>query len=236
MKTLIKELRLTLKSSETLNPNFWDGEKIKPDVWRALMKIAKEWADFANIPKSAIKDIILTGGNANYNYTKFSDLDLHLMVDKDRIDCEGLLDDYLQSKKQLWALTHDITIKGQPVELYAQDYTDPFRKGQGIYSLEDHKWLQKPTKYSIDRNHPEVVRKVKEWMDIIDTLIDSKSDDKEAFKNIKNRLKGMRAGAIEKGGESAPENLVFKELRNRGYLDKMSKYLRNLEDEDLSLD
>ena len=51
MKTLIKELRLTLKSSETLNPSFWDGEKIKPDVWRALMKIAKEWADFANIPR-----------------------------------------------------------------------------------------------------------------------------------------------------------------------------------------
>ena len=236
MRSLIKELKLTLKSSETLNPNFWDGEKIKPDVWRALNRIAKEWADFANIPKSAIKDVILTGGNANYNYTKYSDLDLHLVVDKDRIDCEGLLDDYLQSKKQLWALTHDITIKGQPVELYAQDYKDPFRKCQGIYSLEDHKWLQKPTKYTIDRNHPEVVRKVKEWMDIIDGLIDSKSDDKDAFKNIKNRLKGMRAGAIEKGGEVAPENLVFKELRNRGYLDKMSTYLRNLEDTDLSLD
>ena len=236
MRTLLKELKLTLKSSETLNPSFWDGEKIKPDVWRALNRIAKEWADFANIPKSAIKDVILTGGNANYNYTKYSDLDLHLVVDKDRIDCEGLLDDYLQSKKQLWALTHDITIKGQPVELYAQDYKDPFRKGQGIYSLEDHKWLQKPTKYNIDRNHPEVVRKVKEWMDIIDGLIDSKSDDKDAFKNIKNRLKGMRAGAIEKGGEVAPENLVFKELRNRGYLDKMSTYLRNLEDTDLSLD
>ena len=236
MRTLLKELKLTLKSSDTLNPNFWDGEKIKPEVWRALNRIAKEWADFANIPKSAIKDVILTGGNANYNYTKYSDLDLHLVVDKDRIDCDGLLDDYLQSKKQLWALTHDITIKGQPVELYAQDYKDPFRKGQGIYSLESHKWLQKPTKYSIDRNHPEVVRKVKEWMDIIDGLIDSKSDDKDAFKNIKNRLKGMRAGAIEKGGEVAPENLVFKELRNRGYLDKMSTYLRNLEDTDLSLD
>ena len=236
MRTLLKELKLTLKSSETLNPSFWDGEKIKPDVWRALNRIAKEWADFANIPKSAIKDVILTGGNANYNYTKYSDLDLHLVVDKDRIDCDGLLDDYLQSKKQLWALTHDITIKGQPVELYAQDYKDPFRKGQGIYSLENHKWLQKPTKYSIDRSHPEVVRKVKEWMDIIDGLIDSKSDDKDAFRNIKNRLKGMRAGAIERGGEVAPENLVFKELRNRGYLDKMSTYLRNLEDTDLSLD
>ena len=235
MKTLINELRLTLKSSEELNPKMWSNEKLDPEVWNSLRKIAKEWQDFANIPKSAVKDIIITGGNANYNYTKYSDIDLHLVVDKDRIDCEGLLDDYLQSKKQLWALTHDITVKGQPVELYAQDYKDPFRKGQGIFSLQSNKWLQEPTKYKIDRSHPEVVRKVKEYMNLIDGLIDSKSDDRDAFKTIKNRLKGMRAGAIEKGGESAPENLVFKELRNRGYLDKMSKYLRKIEDEDLSL-
>ena len=65
-------------------------------------------------------------------------------------------------------------------------------------------------------------------MSYIDSLIDSKSDDKQVFKNLKGRLKGMRSSAIEKGGESAPENLVFKELRNRGYLDKMAKYLRNL--------
>ena len=235
MRTLLNELKLTLRSHDTLNPKLWDGEKIKPDVWRALTRIAKEWQDFANIPDKAVQDVIITGGNANYNYTNLSDLDLHLMVDKSAIPCEGLLDDYLQSKKQLWALTHDITVKGQPVELYAQDYKDPFRKGQGIYSLEDHKWLQKPTKYEINSKHPEVTRKVKEWMGIIDNLIDSKSDDRNAFKTIKNRLKGMRAGAIEKGGESAPENLVFKELRNRGYIDKMNKYTGNLADKELSL-
>ena len=206
-----------------------------PSVWRALDRIGKEWAEFASIPKKAIKDVILTGGNANYNYTKYSDIDLHLVIDKEQIDCPDVLDDYLQSKKQLWALTHDITVKGQPVELYAQDYKDPFRKGQGIYSLQSNKWLQEPTKYKINRNHPEVIRKVKDFMNHIDTLIDSKSDDREAFKRLKGRLKGMRSAAIEKGGESAPENLVFKELRNRGYLDKMNDYLRNLEDKDLSL-
>ena len=72
-------------------------------------------------------------------------------------------------------------------------------------------------------------------MDVIDSLIDSQSTDKDAFRKLKNRLKGMRASAIEKGGEVAPENLVFKELRNRGYLQKLSTYLRNLEDKDLSL-
>jgi hypothetical protein len=235
MHSLISELKLTLRSHEQLNPNLWKKEKLDPDVWVALNRISKEWSDFANIPKSAIRDVIITGGNANYNYTKQSDIDLHLVVDKEKIDCQGLLDDYLQSKKQLWALTHDITVKGQPVELYAQDYRDPFREGQGIYSLKSNKWLQEPTKYKIDRSHPEVVRKTKQYMKIIDDLIDSKSDDVEMFKKLKNRLKTMRSSAIEKGGEVAPENLVFKELRNRGYLDKMSKYTRNLEDSSLSL-
>lgn len=72
-------------------------------------------------------------------------------------------------------------------------------------------------------------------MDVIDSLIDSQSTDKDAFRKLKGRLKGMRSSAIEKGGEAAPENLVFKELRNRGYLSKLSTYLRNLEDKDLSL-
>jgi len=235
MKKLLSELKLTLKSHESLNNKLWDKEKLKPDVWRALDKIGKEWATFAKIPRSAIKDVIVTGGNANYNYTDQSDIDLHLVVDKDMIDCQDVLDEYLQSKKQLWALTHDITVKGHPVELYAQDFRDPFRKGQGIYSLKSAKWLQEPTKYQIDSNHPEVTRKVKELMHQIDGLIDSKSDDIDAFKKLKERIRKMRASAIEKGGESAPENLVFKELRNRGYLDKLNKYMRTLEDKSLSI-
>ena len=110
MKTLIKELRLTLQSHETLNPHFWNGNKMKPEVWRALDKIGKEWADFANIPKSAIKDVILTGGNANYNYTKYSDLDLHLVVDKDKIDCQGLWTTISKVRSNSGA-THDIRLK-----------------------------------------------------------------------------------------------------------------------------
>lgn len=235
-RKLLNELKLTLKSNDTLNPKLWSKEgKLDPEVWRALDRIGKEWAQFAKIPKSAIKDVTITGGNANYNYTKYSDIDLHLIVDKDAIDCPSVLDEYLQAKKQLWALTHDVTVKGQPVELYAQDYKDSWKEGQGIYSMKQQKWLQKPTPYKIDRNHPEVIRKTKELMYQIDSLIGANSNDMQAFKNIKGRLKGMRSAAIEKGGEYAPENLVFKELRNRGYLDKMNKYLRDLEDQDLSL-
>ena len=235
MRSLISELKLTLRSHDKLNPNLWKNEKLDPEVWRALNRIGKEWQSFANIPDSAIRDVIICGGNANYNYTDQSDIDLHLVVDKEGVKCDGLVDDYLQSKKQLWALTHDITVKGQPVELYAQDFRDPFRKGQGIYSLKSNRWLQKPSRQKIDRRDPEVVRKTKQYMDSIDHLIDTNSDDVASLRKLKNRLKQMRSTAIEKGGEVAPENLVFKELRNRGYIDKMNNYIKNLEDQSLSL-
>ena len=235
MKALISELKTTLQSHDTLNPKLFKDKKLDPEVWQTLNKIGKEWASFANIPAAAIKDVIVVGGNANYNYTKHSDIDLHLVVDKKGIKCQGLIDDYLQSKKQLWALTHDITVKGQPVELYAQDYRDPFRQGQGVYSLRTNRWLQEPERVKFNSKSPEVVNKVKDLSFQINSLIDSKSDDIDAFKQIKRKLKIMRATAIEKGGEYAPENLAFKELRNRGTLYRMNKYLRQLEDKELSL-
>ena len=237
MKSLLKELKTTLQYHDTLNPDlFNDKKKLDPEVWQTLNKISKEWASFANIPAASIKDVIVVGGNANYNYTKHSDIDLHLVVDKKGIKCQGLIDDYLQSKKQLWALTHDITVKGQPVELYAQDFRDPFREGQGVYSLKSNRWLQEPERVKFNSKSPEVVNKVKDLSFQINSLIDSKSDDIDAFKNIKRRLKIMRSTAIEKGGEYAPENLAFKELRNRGTLDRMNTYMRQLEDKQLSLE
>lgn len=233
--TLISELRLTLKSHDELNPKLWKDEKLLPDVWIALKRIGDAWAEFAKIPKKAILDVVVIGGNANYNYTEHSDVDLHLIVDKSVIPCEGILDEYLQAKKDLWAKTHDITIKGHPVELYAQDKNDSFKQGQGVYSIVTHKWLQKPTKVRINTNDKTVKTKVKDITNQIDSLIISKSDDIDSFKKIKNKLRGMRAAGIAKGGETSPDNLTFKELRNRGILDRMNKYLRDLEDKSLSL-
>ena len=235
MRTLLRELKSTLQSHDKLNPKLWKDEQLDPEVWLALNKIAKEWAKFANIPAKAIKDVIVVGGNANYNYTKHSDIDLHLVIDKSQVKCDGLVDDYLLSKKQLWALTHDIRVKGQPVELYGQGEGDTFKKGQGVYSLQSRRWLQQPEVHRFTANCKAVKDKVYDLEKSINDLINSKSDDIATFRRLKGRIKGMRATAIEKGGEYAPENLAFKELRNRGTLDKLSKYLRDLEDQELSL-
>jgi hypothetical protein len=45
----------------------------------------------------------------------------------------------------------------------------------------------------------------------------------------------MRFAGLKKAGEFSVENLVFKELRNRGYLDKVNDYILSTQDENLSL-
>lgn len=232
-----RDLKLTLRYNNQLNPKFWIGEAIKPEVREGLIRIAEEWAEFANIPNNAIVDVILVGGNANYNYTKYSDLDLHLVVSKEDIaDCPDLIDDYLRDKKQLWGLTHDIKIYGHDVELYAQDRRDPIPSGQGVFSLTNSFWIRRPTYEQVDLSDQNIVRKVRHYMEKIDFLIDNKADDRDSFEKLKEKLREMRASAIQRGGEFAVENLVFKELRNRGYLDKLSDHLRNLKVTSLSID
>jgi hypothetical protein len=45
----------------------------------------------------------------------------------------------------------------------------------------------------------------------------------------------MRSSGLKKSGEVSIENMVFKELRNRGYLDKMNEYIKSTQDKRLSL-
>jgi len=78
-------------------------------------------------------------------------------------------------------------------------------------------------------------QKVRDMMERIDDLIDTQADDITVLNKLKEKIRTMRGSAIQRGGEFALENLVFKELRNRGYLDKLSKYIRTIEDKNLSL-
>lgn len=226
---------LTLRYHDQLNSKLWQGDKLKPEVREKLIEIGNAWAEFSNIPQEAIKDMILVGGNANFNYTDFSDIDLHLLVDKDDMpDCPDLLDDYLKDKKQLWSLSHDISIYGHDVELYAQDVNAEFPANQGVYSLTQDNWMVPPTKQEVNFNDSNLIRKIEDYVNKINSLIDSNSDD-ESFKKLKKKFADMRKAGIKKAGEFSQENLIFKELRNKGYLDRMNQYIKSKEDEKLSL-
>lgn len=233
----IVESYISLQYHDNFNPKLWYAEKLNEDVRKKLLEIAEAWREFANVPKNAIVDIILTGGNANYNYTPQSDLDVHLMIKPEMVSSdEKILFDYFMGKKALWADNHDITVRGYPVELFAQPYTDKPHKGQGVFSLQDNAWLQKPKyeNYNFQKDK-HLQRKVDYFEKRIHDVVDSKSHGMSAVTALKERLRIMRGAAIAKGGEFSFENLVYKELRNRGALEKLSSYVRKQKDAELSL-
>jgi hypothetical protein len=65
-------------------------------------------------------------------------------------------------------------------------------------------------------------------------MISSNAND-DSFDKLKKKFKTMRSAGLKKSGEFSVENLVFKELRNLGYLDKMNSYITSKQDEKLSL-
>ena len=228
---------LTLEYHDELNSKFWEGKSLKSEVRKHLMMIANKWAVFSKIPKSGIKEIILTGGNANFNYTKFSDLDIHLIVDFDSVsECDKeFVDEFLRDKKTIWQLTHDIKIYGTPVELFAHEDRPP-KKSQGVYSITNDKWLKEPKQEKIKYNEDDLLKsKVEHYVHMINYALKHHTDDVETLKKMKKRIKNMRDSAIQKAGEFSVENLVFKELRNRGILDKMTDHIRDIQDKKLSL-
>lgn len=228
----------TLRYHSRLNPKVWNSNnKLKPEVRVKLLQFAKTWQQFAEIPQSAVVDVILTGGNANYNYTPYSDLDVHVVVDKTKLKQFGpKIDTFMQAKKQLWTLTHKISVLGYPLEPYAQDSTSKYPANQGVYSLKNDRWVQEPKFVTgMDfKNNIHLRQKVEYYMNLIDDVIKHKAGQ-SAVDAIKNRIKTMRAAAIAQGGEFSLENLVFKELRNQGYLDKLNDYEKSKQDKKLSL-
>lgn len=230
--------KTSLAYHDKLNEKIWDDDKLRPEVRKVLLSIADKWREFASIPKNAVKEVQLTGGNANYNYTDLSDLDVHLVTDFSKLSVgKDFVDDYLFDKKAMWADSHNIKVRGYPVELYAQPLSEKPHVGQGVYSLSADKWIQKPDFLSLDFSKDKhLENKTDYFMKRIDKLIDSHTDDLNVLKKVKDRIHGMRGAGIQKAGEFSFENLVYKELRNKGYLDKLSNYIKSIEDKNLSLD
>ncbi|MFM7011117.1 MAG: hypothetical protein ACKO0Z_17645 [Betaproteobacteria bacterium] len=227
---------LSLRCHTELNPAIWDGDELKPTIRAALLKFADAWATYVNVSPSLIENVIMVGGNAHYNYTDKSDIDVHIVVNKAKLDPnQVMLEDYLFTKKMLWQSSHQITVYGYPIEPYVEDPTKVMSPYRGVYSLKNNEWMQRPNASDCKIGDTQKIeRAVQDHIQTIDQMIANKADA-DAFKALKDKLKTLRSIAIAQYGEFTFENLVFKELRNRQYIDKIDKYEQNLRDQELSL-
>jgi len=216
-----------------LNPKIWDEKDVlKPAVRDKLLKIAKEFEEYLGIHVDVV-NIVIAGSLANYNYTKFSDIDLHIFVnDKPFKNFKEALSELFISKKSLWNATHDIKIFDFPVEVYVK--ADGEKDiSSGVYSVTDDSWVVKPNYDEPDIDETSVVNKAVDLMDMIDKAIET---DASALENVKAKIKRLRQSGLEQGGEFSVENLSFKVIRRNGYLEKLYDTSVEKRDKELSLE
>lgn len=224
--------KLTFEYHDKLNPLVWDGDTIKPEIKNKLLEVAQAFLETIEVPVD-VEDITLTGSLANYNYTNYSDFDLHIITDyrEYNIDIE-LLKDYFKAKKTVWNSTHEIKIKNYDVEVYIQDILEPHHS-TGVYSLKNDNWVIKPEKSgSVDKK--EVYRKAEAMRHMIDHALSDKCD-LECAEITKDKILKTRQAGLEKGGEFSIENLAYKELRRSKDIDRLLKGVVAKRDKELSL-
>lgn len=236
-----EEVEIKPEYHEELNPAIWDraedGYRLKPDVREAMWNIINYFLKTLKMPQMEIDDAIITGSNANYNWTEDSDIDIHIIIDMDQaIQKYGdVVPEYLEAKRRLWSAQHDITIRGYPVEVYVQDEQEP-HVSSGMYSLKEEKWLTEP-KYEKPRYDDLDVRtKAAKWANEIDDLADSGICKSSSAEQMMDRLKKYRKAGLAKGGEFSVENLAFKYLRNNGFIEKLVACKQKGIDDQLSVE
>lgn len=214
---------------DTLNPKIFQDDTMRPDVRRALLKIADHFKEYIGVELD-VKDVTISGSNAAFSYTTHSDLDLHIVVAvPDTPEYKELLD----AKKNVYNARHDIKVKGIDVELYAQDVNQEHHS-LGIYSVLNNAWVEEPIKKEVDINTQDVNEKYKNYRDRIRAVLNDES--LVVAKDMWGDIKRMRQAGLESKGEFSTENLVFKMLRNQGWMEKLTTYIQQLEDEQLSIE
>ena len=181
------ELTEAVEKHKSLNSKlFTKDELLKDKVRDKMLEIVDEF--LADLKEQDIKikvdDILFIGSNASYNYTKDSDIDLHILANVKATSYEKEVADALYSAyRSLFNKNLDIEFYGIPVEIFVET-EDSARVSNGIYSVKKNKWLKKPVEEDIPEYDTEALdalvdkweTKCKELIDAIkaDKLIDEK--------------------------------------------------------------
>lgn len=227
---------------ENLNSKFWKGNfDLFDEVVERLNIIARDFFRRLKVGgEERIVDITFTGSLANYNWTDFSDIDLHLIVDFKEIDENpSLVKKYFDASRVEWNRKHEIMIRDHEVEIYVQDLAEP-HSSTGVYSIMRKKWIKKPIRHMPHVDERAVFIKTTGIVDIV-RAIDRIYLGKEyemAFdfaEKLNDKIGRFRRSGLQKGGEYSLENVVFKNLRRNGILKVLSEMRTNAYDKMMSM-
>lgn len=227
-----KGLGEALEKHDELNPDLWENDELKSEVKDKLLEIVNKFKE--NLSEDDIeldiKDIVIIGSNANYNYTEQSDIDLHIVADTSVYeDQKELAVKLYDAYKRLFNNKYDPTIYGHEVEIYVEP--DNIRaNSNGMYSLNTG-WLKFPENTAIpELDEVELQSLVSDYEEKIQN-----ADSIDEIDNVINDLYILRQQSILSDGEYGIGNQCFKEIRNLGLLKELKDKKVQLETEEMSL-
>lgn len=207
----------TPEKHDTLNPKLWDGMKLKPEVEEKINEIVKDFLEGLKDDeiKFNLEDIKLVGSNASYNWNDKSDLDIHLVMDTDSLECPDNLYPLLYSAyRSIYNKNHDIDFYGIPVEIYTEtseteqmsepeEVTEERKtsalKSNGIYSVMKKEWIKEPVAEDIPELDQEAFDKLlKKWEDRYFDIVgyDSTDIDSVMFEAVSHKSTFVYRGPI----------------------------------------
>tara|TARA_A100001515_G_scaffold139181_1_gene133555 strand:+ start:338 stop:1285 length:948 start_codon:yes stop_codon:yes gene_type:complete len=225
---------------DNLEPRLWKGENLRDSIATRLQKIAQDFIDGLSIEVD-VKDITLTGSLANYNWSNYSDVDLHIIVDFGAIDSQrALVKAYFDNARAKWNTKHSIKIKGYDVEIYVEDSREQ-HLSSGVYSILNNEWIRKPKRYESSIDFLAARQKaddIETRVNMVRNLITTKSYKTAMIRieKLKFKIRNMRAAGLEsKKQEFSTENIAFKILRRNGTLDMLEDLKNEVYDTTLSM-
>jgi predicted nucleotidyltransferase len=235
----------SFESKDELNSKIWekkgDSYSMRSEVRKKLLETSNIFIDFLGI-EILVTDIIMIGSLVNYNWSKYSDIDLHIVVNFNQFptNSQDLYVEFFDLKKVIFNQKHNIKMFGYDVECFVQK-EDETTFSSGIYSILYDMWMNEPKKDTDKDIDSKLIKdKAQQWMRIIDGVINNIEDEepdeiKSLVKKYKEKLKKFRNCGLEKNGEMSIENLVFKLLRRNGYIEKLYDLPTEIIDKKLSM-
>jgi predicted nucleotidyltransferase len=234
-----KQIVKSFETKETLSNQIFEEKKdhfvMRDEIKKRLLEISNDFIESLGV-EFFIHDIILTGSLANYNWSQYSDVDLHILIDFEESKYEmDILKEFFDAKKNVWNEKHDIKIKGYDVEVYVQDVNEE-HISSGVYSILHNKWIVEPKKDKPNIDDRKILEKGEEFGKRIDRLTQNpKEITIDQLEDLRKKIKEFRQSGLESGGEYSYENLTFKLLRRNGYIQKLLKLKTQLKDMKLSI-